>query len=238
MAKKKRNRSKVTVKHMKAYIGRNLQKDLKKLERAEISGWYKGSHSLQEARGRIRSIYKRYGLEVTKEKVVDNQVTQVSFYHAGKKFQESLRSYGDINAIYQALKLIENVSPYGAKVAIKRRAQEFERQRDEAIRKAIAEGKRVSPEMRKMTYENSFDVVSRLSQEFHEVFAFMTYNEVLEAIAEGDNTMEALLTRYHKKISEFELNEEEVRHAMKIHQKESKYFTDSRKLAKIRGYHK
>lgn len=235
---KKRKRSKISVKTMKAYIGRNLQKDLKKLERAEQSGWYKGSNKLQEARGRIRSIYKRYGLEVTKEKVVNNQVTQVSFYHAGKKFQESLRSYGDINAIYQALKLIEEVSPYGAKIAIKRRSKEFERMRDEAIRKAESEGKRVSPEMRKMTFENSFDVISRLSQEFHEVFAFMTYNEVLEAIAEGDNTMEALLTRYHQKISEFELTDEEVRNAMKIHAKESKFFNDSRKLAKIRGYHK
>lgn len=235
---KKRKRSRVSIKTMKAHIGRNLQKDLKKLERAEQSGWYKGSAKLQEARGRIRSIYKRYGLEVTKEKVVNNQVTQVSFYHAGKKFQESLRSYGDINAIYHALTLIEEVSPYGAKVAIKRRSQEFERMRDEAIRKAEAEGKRVSPEMRKMTFENSFDVISRLSQEFHEVFAFMTYNEVLEAISEGDNTMEALLTRYHQKISEFELTDEEVRKAMKINAKESKYFNDSRKLAKIRGYHR
>lgn len=237
MAKKKKNRNTVSVKYMRAYIGRNLQKDLKKLQRAESSGWYKGSAQLQSARGRIRQIYKRYGLDVTREKVVDNQVTLVSSYHAGKKFQESLKSYGDISAIYMALKEIESVNPYGAKVKLKRLSSEFDEMRDNAIQKAQQKGKKVSPLMRKMTYENAFDIVSRLSQEFHEVFAFMTYNEVLEAVAEGDNTMESLLMRYHKKISEFELTETEIRNAMKIHNKESSFFTDSRTLHKIRYSH-
>lgn len=234
---KKRRRNSLTAKYMCAYIGRNLQKDLKKLERAERAGWYKGSDALQSARGRIRGIYKRYGLDVTKERVVNNQVEQVSFYHSGKKFQESLKSYGDISAMYMALKEIEGVNSYGAKMALRRKEREFAELRDKAIAQALEDGKRVSPMMRNMTYENSFDIVSRLSQEFHEVFAFMTYNEVLEAVAEGDNTMEALLMRYHSKVSEFELNEVETKRAMTIHQKESKYFTDSKKLHKIRYSH-
>lgn len=232
MAKKKRHGT--SFKYMKAYIGRNLKKALGKLERSERSGWYKGSQTLQTARARIRSIYKRYGLDVTKEKVVNNKVTTVSSYHAGKHFQESLKSYGDISAIYMAIKEIESANKYPATLALKRKAQEFESMRDKAILEKLEKGERVSPLMRNLTYENSFDIMSRLSQEFHEVFAFMTYNEVLEAVAEGDNTMEELLTRYHEKISEFELTEKQTEQAMKIHRKESSYFNDAKKLHKIR----
>lgn len=235
MAKKKRHGT--SFKYMKAYIGRNLKKSLAKLERAERSGWYKGSEQLQSARGRIRSIYKRYGLDVTKEKVVDNQLTTVSSYHSGKKFQESLKSYGDISAIYMAIKEIESANKYPATLALKRKSKQFESMRDKAILEKLEKGERVSPLMRNLTYENSFNIISRLSQEFHEVFAFMTYNEVLESVAEGDNTMEELLMRYHEKISEFELTEKQTEQAMKIHRKESSYFNDAKKLHKIRYSH-
>ena len=224
-------------KYMKAYIRRNLKKDLAKLERAERSGWYKGSQELQSARRRIRAIYKRYGLDVTKEKVVDNQVTTVSSYHAGKKFQEALKSYGDISAIYMALKEIEGAQKYPAMLHLKRISKNFEEMRDKAILEKLEKGERVSPLMRNLTYENSFDIISRLSQEFHEVFAFMTYNEVLTAVAEGNNTMEELLMKYHEKISDFELTDKQSAQAMKIHHKESQYFNDAKKLHKIRYSH-
>lgn len=237
MPKRKNKRHGTSFKYMKAYIGRNLKKDLAKLERAERSGWYKGSKELQSARSRIRTIYKRYGLDVTKEKVVDNQLTTVSSYHSGKRFQESLKSYSDISSIYMALKEIESANKYPATLALKRLTSKFEEMRDNAIKEKLEKGERVSPLMRNMTYENSFDIISRLSQEFHEVFAFMTYNEVLEAVAEGNNTMEELLMKYHEKISDFELNEKQTEHAMKIHKKETAFFNDAKKLHKIRYSH-
>lgn len=238
--KKKRKVNTLTAKYMKAYISRNLEKDLKRLQRSEAAGWYKGSEKLRSARGRIRQVYKRYGLEITREKPVYNaqtgkyDTTIVSSYHYGKKFRESLKSYGDISAIYLALKEIESTSVTASKYRLKAAEEQFIKDRDRSIAEAVARGERVSPTFRNMTYENAFDLISRLSSEFHEVFAFLTYNEVRTFVSEGNNTMESLLMKYHEKIADMELNDNEYINAMKIHSKESKTFTDSRVLNKIR----
>lgn len=238
--KKKRRMNTLTAKYMKAYIGRNLEKDLKKLQRSETSGWYKGSEKLRSARGRIRQVYKRYGLDITKEKPIFNTQTgkyetiTVSSYHAGKKFRDSLKSYGDISAIYLALKEIEETSVSASKARLKAAEEQFIIDRNKTIAEKIARGERVSPTFKNMTYANAFDIISRLSSEFHEVFAFLTYNEVKTFVTEGNNTMESLLMKYHEKIADMELNDNEFRNAMKIHKKESQAFTDSRVLNKIR----
>lgn len=236
---KKRKRNTLTAKYMKAYISRNLTKALGKLQRAEAGGYYKGSEKLRSARGRIRQIYKRYDLDVTKEKSVfengEYKTVTVSSYHSGKKFQDALRSYGDISAMYLAIKEIEETSVSASKTRLKMIEAEFEKQKLAYIKDAQEKGIRVSPELRNMTYSNSFDVISRLSSEFHEVFAFMTYNEVKTYVTEGNNTIESLLTKYHEKIADYELNDTEMCRALKIHAKENKYFTDSRILNKIRA---
>lgn len=238
--RKKRKMNTLTAKYMKAYIGRNLEKDLKKLQRSEASGWYKGSEKLRSARGRIRQVYKRYGLDITREKPIYNtqtgkyETTIVSSYHYGKKFRDSLKSYGDISAIYLALKEIEETSVSASKARLKTAEEQFIIDRDKTIAEKISRGERVSPSFRNMTYANAFDIISRLSSEFHEVFAFLTYNEVKTFVTEGNNTMESLLMKYHEKIADMELNDKEYNNAMKIHRKESEKFTDSRVLNKIR----
>ena len=86
---------------------------------------------------------------------------------------------------------------------------------EEARERAIKEGRKVTKQMYNTSYTKRFELLSDLSTEFHEIFAFMTYNEVETAIAEGNDTIELLLTTYYNKISDWDWKDEDKRERYK-----------------------
>lgn len=185
----------LTVKYMKAYIGQNIVRMNRKLKRAKDSGWYMGSELMKQANSTLRYLYRKYDFDP-------------NVLHGGKNFTSNMRSYNEIRALYNALKKIEMTSAFASKTRLKGYEEEFAKKLSEAKEKAIKEGKRVTPQMYNTTFSERFSLLSDLSSEFHEIFAFLTYNEVETAIAEGNDTIEQLLTTYYRKISDWEWKNE------------------------------
>lgn len=195
MKKRKIGGKPLSARYMKSYIAKNTVRLTRKMKRAKDAGWYKGSSKLQSASSTLRYLYRKYDYD-------PNQ------YHTGKSFINNLKSWNEIKAMYNALKKIDEANSYAAKSALKRKETEFANLMERAREKAIAEGKRVTPKMFNTTYSERFDLLSDLSSEFHEIFAFMTYEEAETFIAEGNDTIEQLLSAYYRKIEDWDWKNE------------------------------
>lgn len=195
MKKRKIGGKPLSARYMKSYIAKNTVRLTRKMKRAKDAGWYKGSSKLQSASSTLRYLYRKY----------DYNPDQ---YHTGKSFINNLKSWNEIKAMYNALKKIDEANSYAAKRALKRKETQFANLMEQAKQKAIAEGKRVRPNMFNTSYSERFDLLSDLSSEFHEIFAFMTYEEAETFIAEGNDTIEQLLSAYYRKIEDWDWKNE------------------------------
>lgn len=185
----------LSTRFMKAYIGKNIVRLTRKMKRAKDAGWYKGSDAMMSANATLRYMYRKYDYDPNS-------------YHTGKQFMANLKSWNEIRAFYNALKKIDEVSSYGAKVTLKRREAEFAKIMENARQRAIENGQRVTPQMYNTSYSERFDLLSNLSQEFHEIFAFMTYEEAETFIAEGATNIEQLLSAYYQKTEDWDWKNE------------------------------
>lgn len=192
----------LSMRYMKGYIGRNIVRLTRKMKNAKSSGWYMGSDAMREASSTMRYLYKKYDFDPNK-------------FHTSEKFMIHLKSWNEVRAFYNALQKIDNANPYSARITLKNAESRFKDMMEEAKEKAIKEGKRISPQAFNTSYKDRFQLLSDLSSEFHEIFAFMTYNEVESAIAEGNDTIELLLTAYYNKISDWDWTNEEKRERYK-----------------------
>ena len=220
----------LSARYMKSYIAKNMVRLTRKMKRAKDAGWYMGSQNLMSANSTLRYMYRKYGLDP------DN-------YHTGKNFLDNIKSWNEIKAMYNALQKVEQASSYAAKSRLKRYEKEFSEMMEKAKQEAIERGERVTPKMYNTSYSDRFALLSDLSMEFHEIFAFMTYNEVETAIAEGNNTVELLLQKYYNKIKDWDMtNDPRTKHKFMMAIKTETYVNKkykgtnrSRMLNKIKG---
>lgn len=192
----------LSARYMKGFIGRNIVRLTRKMKNAKKSGWYMGSDAMKEASSTLRYIYRKYDFDPDK-------------FHTGEKFMSNLKSWNEIRAFYNALKKIDESSAAAARVRLKANEKRFQTMMEEARERAIKEGRKVTKQMYNTSYTKRFELLSDLSTEFHEIFAFMTYNEVETAIAEGNDTIELLLTTYYNKISDWDWKDEDKRERYK-----------------------
>lgn len=192
----------LSTRYMKGYIGRNIVRLTRKMKNAKKSGWYMGSDAMKEASSTMRYLYRKYDFDPDK-------------WHTGEKFMENLKSWNEVRAFYNALKKIDESSPAAARVRLKSNEKKFQAMMEEARERAIKEGRKVTKQMYNTSYTKRFELLSDLSSEFHEIFAFMTYNEVESAIAEGNDSIELLLTTYYNKISDWDWKNEDKRERYK-----------------------
>lgn len=192
----------LSARYMKGYIGRNIVRLSRKMKNAKKSGWYMGSEAMKSASSTMRYLYRKYDFDPDQ-------------MHTGESFMSHLQSWNEIRAFYNALKKIEEASPAASRIRLKAKEREFKQMMEESKQKAIQEGRKVLPKAFNTSYKDRFQLLSDLSSEFHEIFAFMTYNEVESTIAEGNNTIELLLSAYYNKISDYDWTNEEKRERYK-----------------------
>ena len=201
MAKsKKYNRQKprgVPFKEMRAYIGKNITAATRKLKRWVNSGLYKGSPVMQTARKNLRQMYKKYGLEEDR-------------YHTGKIFRDQIKSYEDLRTLYQSIQSIQGANANEAKKQLNKNIHDFER----AKQIWAALGKDTS----NITFEEAFDMLSYLSQEFHELFSILTYNEVKVALANSGDVVN-VFQRYSKRLEDKVLTTRQEEYTRKLNEK-------------------
>ena len=201
MAKsKKYNRQKprsLSFKEMREYIARNITSSTRKLKRWIQNDLYKGSPTMQVAHKNLRSMYKKYGFEETK-------------YHTGKIFRDQIKSYEDLRTLYSTLYNIQGADPKEARKTLDQNIKKFER----AKKLWSVMGKDVS----NTSYIKAFDTLSYLSQEFHELFAILTYNEVQVALAESDNPVD-VFEKYASRIENKILTEKQKQYSEKLNEK-------------------
>lgn len=88
-------------------------------------------------------------------------------YHTGKTFTKLLISNADLRVLYNAISDIRSIDTKKANLKYKQLEEEFKKY--------------------KLTYAETFNRLSYISSEFHEVFAFLTYGELKTNISEGGN---------------------------------------------------
>ena len=202
MAKsKKYNRQKprsVSFHEMREYIARNITPATRKLKRWIKNDLYKGSPIMQVSYKNLRQIYKKYGLEESK-------------YHTGKIFRDQIKSYEDLHSLYSALYNIKGANASEAKAQLNKNINRFERAKE--VWKAIGKEK-----VSNISYIEAFDKLSYLSQEFHELFAILTYNEVQVSLAESDSIID-VFEKYSSRIENKILTEKQEYYSKKLNEK-------------------
>lgn len=95
----------------------------------------------------------------------------------GKKFRNSIKSFADLSILYRLVRDLININTREAAKEYKEVKQRFE---DEVG----------------IDLDTTFDTVSMLSKDYREVFAFLSYNEVVEFAGEGDKDIRLKLFKY------------------------------------------
>ena len=184
MAKsKKYNRQKerlIPFKDMRDYIAKNITSATRKMKRWMDSELYKGSPTMQVARKNLKQMYKKYGFDEGK-------------YHTGKIFRDQIKSYEDLRTLYRTIVSIQGANAKEAKAHFDENVLMFEN--------AKKMWKEMGMEVSDIDYAEAFDVLSYLSQEYHEMFAILTYNEVQIALA-NNKTPISVFQKYANKLKD------------------------------------
>ena len=158
---------------MQKYIKDNYRKALNKLKRAMNKGYYSASDLMQEANAKLHIIYKKIS--------TDSDVSFSSMYDASKynEIFKNFRNQGisvmDTSVLYQA---IDDILSIDARKASK----EFN-----AAMKKFAD--------QNMNYLEQFRRLSRMSSDFHEIFAFLSYDAIASYMEAGDSD-ETIFEKY------------------------------------------
>lgn len=118
-------------------------------------------------------------------------------YHTGKTFQKMLKSNADLRVVYNAILDIRSLDTKKLNLEYKKLEREYEEYG--------------------VSYAESFNYLSTLSSEFHEVFAFLTYDDIKTAYKEEggvNNTM--LFAEFLNTISDKILDEKQTENAKKL----------------------
>ena len=121
----------------------------------------------------------------------------------GKKFRNNIKSNADLGIMYKALKNIIGINTKAEAIKYKERVEEYDKYG--------------------VDFNTSFQTISYLSSEFHELFAVLTYNEVESGLKKGkqDDAIDVLIA-YEETLADKDFNkmsEDQVRNIEKLRKK-------------------
>ena len=122
--------------------------------------------------------------------------------HKGKKFRNEIRSINDLNVFYRSIKDILEIN---ARVETRK----YNKLKQEYKQNGV-------------DFDKSFNVLSRLSSEFHEVFAFLTYNDVQTMLSSKEyktSTVEDILKKYKENLADKELTDRQLYKSSQLNKK-------------------
>ena len=121
----------------------------------------------------------------------------------GKKFRNTIKSNADLAIMYKALKNIIGINTKAEAIKYKERVEEYDKYG--------------------VDFNTSFQTISYLSSEFHELFAVLTYNEVESGLKKGkQNDAIDVLIAYEETLADKDFNkmsEDQVRNIEKLRKK-------------------
>lgn len=148
---------------MEQYIKTNYRKALNKLKRAMNKGYYSASDLMQEANSKLHMLYKKISNE---ENISFSSMYDASKYNAiMKDFREFGISRIDTSVLYQAIDDILSVDARKASRDFSNAMKKFESQN--------------------MDYLKQFRRLSKMSSDFHEIFAFLSYDAIALYMEQG-----------------------------------------------------
>src|SRR5574344_232094 len=122
--------------------------------------------------------------------------------HKGKKFRNEIRSINDLNVFYRSIKQIMETN---ARVETRK----YKKLKEEYKQNGV-------------DFDKDFNTLSRLSSEFHEVFAFLTYNDVQTMIMSKEyktSTVEDILKKYKENLADKELTDSQKYKSSQLNKK-------------------
>ena len=122
--------------------------------------------------------------------------------HKGKKFRNEIRSINDLNVFYRSIKDILEIN---ARVETRK----YNKLKEEYKQNGV-------------DFDKNFNVLSRLSSEFHEVFAFLTYNDVQTMLTSKEyktSTVEDILKKYKENLANKELTDRQTYKSSQLNKK-------------------
>ena len=122
--------------------------------------------------------------------------------HKGKKFRNEIRSINDLNVFYRSIKDILEIN---ARVETRKYNKLKEQYKQNGV-----------------DFDKNFNVLSRLSSEFHEVFAFLTYNDVQTMLTSKEyktSTVEDILKKYKENLADKELTDRQAYKSSQLNKK-------------------
>ena len=122
--------------------------------------------------------------------------------HKGKKFRNEIRSINDLNVFYRSIKDILEIN---ARVETRKYNKLKEQYKQNGV-----------------DFDKNFNVLSRLSSEFHEVFAFLTYNDVQTMLTSKEyktSTVEDILKKYKENLADKELTDRQTYKSSQLNKK-------------------
>ena len=134
----------------------------------------------------------------------------------GKKFRDTIKSNSDLGIMYKAFKNIMSINTKAEAIKYKEKVKEYEKVG--------------------INFDESFNTISHLSSEFHELFAVLTYQQVETGLKEGDQkSAYDMLVLFEKELADKDfdkMSESQRRNIEKIRKKESSRL-DSKQLDNI-----
>lgn len=158
---------------MRNYIIKNYRKALNKLKRAMEKGYYSASDVLQDSNAKLHMMYKKI-----------SQDSEVSFsaMYDGSKYNELMRDFKkfgisalDTSTLYHTIDNILSVDARKASREYKMAMERFNKDN--------------------MDYLSQFRRLSKLSSDFHELFAFLSYDDVAFYMETGYSD-ESIIEKY------------------------------------------
>lgn len=112
-------------------------------------------------------------------------------FFTGKSFRNKVKSQGDLNILYRSVRDLMNINTREARAIY------------------LDYKERLSEEM-DIDLDKNFEFVSKLSSDFHEVFAFLSYNEAVEFIENPDeNTLKNVFKKIMETVEDAKLNDKQ-----------------------------
>ena len=135
-------------------------------------------------------------------------------YHKGKKFRENLKSLNDLNVLYRAVFNLMSINTTVERRKLKNLQDKYEK-----------EG---------INFNSMFDTLSKLSSEFHEVFAFITYNEAQSMLVDNKSQLD-ILSQAFNVVEDKYLNDKQTEQFSRLKGKLYKNFKPNEILHIMKG---
>lgn len=120
--------------------------------------------------------------------------------HKGKRFREGLKSNADLNILFKAVKKLNEIDAVAMRTKLR-----ITRSRDK-------------------NFDKNFNILSQLSTDFHEVFAFISYNKVQEDLTKHPGLgPEDILAKYKAIISDKKLTDVQRYRSSRLDKKIAEY---------------